>query len=102
MPKRKAVKYTEANMYRGEPIGEDPDLAPWEKETVFAFTRADEEVHVLSWEASIIRRLLALDHFRVIRLLLRNGTVVYLEGTLPIGALKVPAVPRTASSHAKG
>lgn len=101
MPKRKALSWESSREYRGEPVGEDPELSPEEKETVLAFNKGADRVVVSSWEAAVVRRLLALPHFELSRVLLRRGKVVFAEGTIPVGALKVLAVPRATASHAE-
>lgn len=101
MARGKRIHYYTTDEYRGEPVAEDPELTPCEKETVIAFTKGQDEAIISSWEAAIIRRLLSLDHFRPTRLLLRDGAIVYAEGILPLGAIKILAVPRASSSHAE-
>lgn len=98
---KRGPRWTESKVYQGEPVGEDPGLPPEDKETVIAFNKRDTRALVLSWEAPIIKRLLALPHFEIRRLKLLDGKIVYAEGTVPIAALKILAVPRRSPAHAE-
>lgn len=98
---QRGPRWTESKVYRGEPVGEDPGLPPEDKETVIAFNKRDTRALVLSWEAPIIKRLLALPHFEIRRLRLLDGKVVYVEGTVPVATLKILAIPRRSLSHAE-
>jgi hypothetical protein len=90
-------------------VREDPDLTPLEKETSIHFSKGDDDADVFTAERGLTRRLLAHELFTVDTILLKDGSrsdsiqsldasedvVVGVQGTLPIGCLKVRASTRS-------
>lgn len=97
----------------------DPDLAPAERETTFAFAVDEDCARVHTEEASVIRRLLSHGDVRVDALAVfdgerrhtrtleevlgeggPDGSVVRLRGRLPLRYLTVGSVGRNHDEHA--
>lgn len=95
-------------------IRDDPNLTPKEKETTIHFSRDSDRATIFTAEGGITRRLLGHPEFEVNHLVTErrckvenlqqlqadDGAVVGVRGTIPVGALKVSARPRSASGHA--
>lgn len=81
-------------------VGEDPRLAPEEKETTITWARDEKAVHVYSEVAGIVNRLLHHPHFDEDRRRTVEGDVVAVAGTLPLRCITIKANPRSYGSHA--
>jgi hypothetical protein len=94
---------------------DDPDLNPFEKETVFRFSSPDDRVEFYSAEASLIRRLVAHPESDIESVTVREDDrrldrdldevttddhVVGVRGSLPVGVLLIKHAPRESGGHA--
>lgn len=97
-------------------VKDDPELEPIEKETIIKWARPDERARVYSEESGIVRRLLQHPEFRTRSLRVNTddawghrvspddysgGLVTGVEGSLPIGTVKISARSRATTQHAR-
>lgn len=84
-----------------DPVREDPDLGPRDKETIVRFGKDQERMTVFSEEKGVMNRLLHHPHFEEVDRRTHEGAVVALRGTLPVACLSIKGVPRQNTQHAR-
>jgi hypothetical protein len=83
--------------YRGESIGNDPQLEPCERETGFSFDDRDNWIRLRTYQSAIIRGLLDSEGVEIERIFLLNGVVVGLFAKFPKSMLSIKK-PRAQQS----
>jgi hypothetical protein len=79
---------------------EDPDLTPAEKETTIRFGNDTDRLTIFSEQRSVVRWLDTHPHFEETDRRVKDGLLVGITGTLPIGCLQLKGTPRKATNPA--
>lgn len=83
-----------------ERVVENDGLKPAEKETTLRFGKDEDRATVHTDEAGIMRRLLQHDHTDDLETVERDGCIVAVRASIPVGAVTIKAEPRSSGTHA--
>lgn len=82
-----------------ERVKEDSDLNQAEKETNILFDKTSDDVRISTAEGGLMRRLIQHPSFEINSITEKDGNIVNVVGTMPIGVISIGQSERKQKGH---